>query len=74
MTALRQSAMEELKRIPEDKLNFVIQIMQGVNGLFNDEQSEKKRAFEELELLRKKGTITDYNAELASYREEKYGN
>lgn len=74
MTALRQSAMEELKRIPEDNLSFVIQIMQGVNGLFNDEQSEKKRAFEELELLRKKETITDYNAELASYREERYGN
>ena len=32
----------------------------------------EKRAFEELELLRKKGTITDDSAELASYREEKY--
>ncbi len=73
MTTLRQSAIEELKRVPEDKLSFVIQIMQGVNSLFNDEQSEKKKAFEELELLRKKGTMTDYNAELASYREEKYG-
>lgn len=74
MTTLRQSAIEELKRIPEDKLSFVIQIMQGVNGLFNDEQLEKKRAFEELELLRKKGTLTDYKAELTSYREEKYEN
>ena len=36
MTALRQSAMMELKKIPEDKLSFVIQIMQGVNGLYND--------------------------------------
>ncbi|MCI9371732.1 MAG: hypothetical protein HFH65_15825 [Lachnospiraceae bacterium] len=43
MTTLRQSAIEELKRVPEDKLSFVIQIMQGVNSLFNDEQSEKKR-------------------------------
>ena len=26
----------ELEKIPEDKLSFVIQIMQGVNGLYND--------------------------------------
>jgi len=39
---------------------------------YNDGQLEKKRAFEELELLRKKGNITDYDIELVSYREEKY--
>lgn len=73
MTALRQSAMKELERLPEDKISFVLQIMQGVNGLYNDNQSEKKEAFEKLEQLRKKGTVVDYDAELASYREEKYG-
>lgn len=73
MTALRQSAIRELERLPEDKLGFVIQIMQGVNGLYNDTQSERKEAFAKLELLRKKGTVTDDDAELASYREEKYG-
>ena len=30
MTALRQSAIMELEKIPEDKLSFVIQIMQRV--------------------------------------------
>lgn len=73
MTALRQSAIKELEKLPEDKLGFVIQIMQGVNGLYNNTQSERKEAFEKLELLRKKGTVTDDDAELASYREEKYG-
>ena len=73
MTALRQSAIKELEKIPEDKLSFIIQIMQGVNGLYNDTQSEMKEAFSKLEQLRKKGTVTDYDAELASYREEKYG-
>lgn len=29
MTALRQRAIMELEKIPEDKLLFVIQIMQG---------------------------------------------
>ena len=73
MTALRQSAIRELEKLPEDKLSFVIQIMQGVNGLYNDNQSERKEAFARLEQLRKKGTVTDYDEELASYREEKYG-
>lgn len=72
MTALRQSAMKELERLPEDKIGFVLQIMQGVNGLYNN-QSEKKAAFERLEQLRRKGTVVDYDAELAEYREEKYG-
>lgn len=46
--------------------------MQGVNGLYDD-QLERKEAFARLEQLRKKGTVTDYDAELASYRKEKYG-
>ena len=73
MTALRRSAILELEKIPEDKLSFVIHIMQGVNGLYNDTDKEREEAFERLEQLRKKGTVTDDKAELASYREEKYG-
>ena len=73
MTALRRSAILDLEKIPEDKLSFVIQIMQGVNGLYNDTDKEREEAFERLEQLRKKGTVTDDKAELASYREEKYG-
>ena len=73
MTALRRSAILELEKIPEDKLSFVIQIMQGVNGLYNDTDKEREEAFERLDQLRKMGTVTDDKAELASYREEKYG-
>lgn len=40
MTALRQEAMEMLERIPEDKLIYIFQILQGINGLFGD--TEKK--------------------------------
>lgn len=47
--------------------------MQGVNGLYNDSKKERKEAFARLEQLRKKGTVTDYDAEIASYREDKYG-
>ena len=30
MTTLRESAIMELEKLPEDKLSFIIQIMQGV--------------------------------------------
>ena len=33
MTAIRQEAIQMLEKVLEDKLRFVIQIMQGVNGL-----------------------------------------
>ena len=73
MTALRQSAIMESEKIPEDKLSFIIQIMQGLNGLYNDSNKERKEAFSRLEQLRKKGTVTDDDVELAAYREDKYG-
>ena len=74
MTALRQSAIMELEKIPEDKLSFVIQIMQGVNSLYNSGAVEsKKDAFLRMEQIRKKGNVQDDDAELASYREKKYG-
>ena len=63
----------ELEKIPEDKLTFIIQIMQGVNGLYDtDTDAERKEAFARLEQLRRKGTVTDEQSELASYREKKY--
>ena len=73
MTAIRQTAFKELERIPEDKVVFILQIMQGVNGLYTDNQQEREEALAQLELFRKKGTVTDDDAELASYRNEKYG-
>ena len=70
---MREEAFELLEKMPEDKLVFIIQIMQGVNGLYNDSNKERKDAFARLEQLRKKGTVTDDDAELASYMEDKYG-
>ena len=43
MTALRQNAIRELEKLPEDKISFVLQILQSVNGLLgtSDIQEEK---------------------------------
>ena len=73
MTAIRKEAIEMLERMSEDRVIYIWQILQGINGLYNNEQSERKDAFAKLEQLRKKGTATDYDAELASYRDDKYG-
>lgn len=44
MTAIRQEAIQMLERIPEDKLGFVIQIMQGVNGLLETSDTKERDA------------------------------
>ena len=74
MTALRKDAMDLLERMPEDKLYFIIQIMEGVTGLYGSESEKvREQAFEQLENLRRKAPQIDYERELARYREEKYG-
>lgn len=73
MTQLRKDAMDLLERIPDDKLIFVIQIMQGMNGLYaSNDEKEREAAFERLEALRKKVPDLDYDKELKEYREGKY--
>lgn len=47
--------------------------MQGVNGLYNDSNKERKDAFARLEQLLQKGNCYGDDAELASYMEDKYG-
>ena len=75
MTAIRKDAMTLLEQMPEDKLYYIVQIMQGINGLYGiEEQTSRDRAFEELERLRRKIPDSEYERELENYREEKYGN
>ena len=72
-SSLSKELRSELEKLPEDKVSFVLQIMRDVNGLYNNDFSDRKEAYARLEQLRKKGTVIDYDAELASYRDEKYG-
>ena len=44
MTAMREEAFELLEKMPEDKPKvFIIQIMQGVNSLYNSGAVESKK-------------------------------
>ena len=73
MTSLRKDAFELLEKMPEDKLTFIIQIMRGVDGLYKNDEDERNQAFERLESMRRKADSLDYEAELAAFKEEKYG-
>ena len=74
MTALRESAIELIKKVPEEKLYYVVQIINGVTRLYGTETSDvKAQAFDNLEQLRRKSPELDYEAELDDYRKEKYG-
>ena len=79
MTRMLKDAHDLLNRVPEDKLPFLVEIMKGINGLYPDDEepevSEEERmaAFETLERMRKSIPHLDYNKELASWREEKFG-
>lgn len=65
MTSLRKAPFDLINRIPEDKLIFVIQIMKGIEGLYAaDNKSEKEKAFEYLETMKKKESLLDYDKEL----------
>lgn len=46
MTEIRKEAMEMLERVPEDKLSFVIQIMQGVNELLGISETKTKKVID----------------------------
>ena len=46
MTAIRQEAIQMLEKVPEDKLNFVIQIMRGVNGLLETSDIKEKEVID----------------------------
>lgn len=64
MTKIRQDAIKLLEQIPEDKLIFIIQIMQGMNGLYKeDDMKEREKALRSLERLRRKMPEIDYDRE-----------
>lgn len=46
MTAIRQEAIQMLEKIPEDKLGYVIKIMQGIQGLLGENETEGRENFD----------------------------
>lgn len=77
MTAMKERAIDMISRMPEEKLYYVVQLLESVEGLSeNIEKGTKttqQRALEDLQRFRKQSDVEiDYKAELAKAREEKY--
>ena len=77
MTMLKEKAVDMINRMPEEKLYYVVQILESVERLsentVNGAKTSEQRALEDLQRFRKRSNVEiDYKAELAKAREEKY--
>ena len=79
MTMLQEQAIDMIKKLPDDKIYYVVNILEGIEGLFMPKDSQKteraQKAYQELQHYRKSSWVErDYKAELAEALEEKYEN
>lgn len=77
MTMLQEQAIDLIKKLPDDKIYHVINILEEIERLFpmKDETGLEKsqKAYQELQQYRKSSPIErNYKAELAEALEEKY--
>ena len=79
MTVMKERAIDMISRMPEEKLYYVIQLLESVEGLSENmikgAKTPAQKALEDLQLFRKRSDVEiDYKKELAKAREEKYAN
>lgn len=77
MTVIKEQAIEMIKKLPDDKVIYVVNILEGLEGLYsgNEEQalSKSQMAYQALQHLRRRGTEDiDYKSELTEALEENY--
>ena len=77
MTQLKERAVEMIQRMPEEKMFYVINILQNLEGMATDINTDKEQAIAAFEdIMRYRGRLSadfDADRELAEAREEKYG-
>ena len=78
MTQMKERAVELIERIPDEKMFYVINILQNLEEMSSNRPADKKQAMEALQNVRKfSGRLPedfDADKELQEAREEKYGN
>ncbi len=77
MTIMQERAFEMIKRLPDEKIYYIVQILEGMEGLTSQAvqgaMTREQRAYENLQKFRKCSDVEiDYKAELAQALEEKY--
>lgn len=78
MTQMKERAVELIERIPDEKMFYVINILQNLEEMSSNRPADKKQAMEALQnVLKLSGRLPedfDADKELQEAREEKYGN
>ncbi len=79
MTVMKERAMNIIRRMPEEKLYYVVQLLESVEVLSEKSvegyETPEQRALKDLRRFRRRSdTEIDYKAELAKAREEKNAN
>ena len=74
----KERAVELIERIPDEKMFYVINILQNLEEMSSNRPADKKQAMEALQnVLKFSGRLPeafDADKELQEAREEKYGN
>ena len=77
MTQMKERAVELIERIPDEKMFYVINILQNLEEMSSNRPADKKQAMEALQnILTFSGRLpADFDAdkELEEAREKKYG-
>lgn len=78
MTLMKEKAVEMIRRMPEDNMTYVINILQNLEAMSRDRDEDKKRAQNALtEILSMEKRLPDDfdpEKELEEARKEKYEN
>ena len=78
MTVMKERAIDMISRMPEEKLYYVIQLLESVEGLSENmikgAKTPAQKALEVLRFRKRSDVEIDYKKELAKAREEKYAN
>ncbi len=77
MTVMQERAFEMIKRLPDDKVYYIVRMLEGIEGLIPENVMEvstvEQKAYENLQRFRKCSDVEiDYKAELMQALEDKY--
>ena len=78
MTVLQKQAMDLIKRLPDEKVYYLINLLEGLaepKQTAESELTESQKAYQNLQKFRRRGIEDrDYKAELYAALEEKHEN
>ena len=76
MTLMQEQAMDLIKKMPDEKIYYLIHLLEDFvepPTLYSTESTVSQRAYQNLQKFRHRGTVErDYKAELCTALEEKY--